>query len=319
MWVCQCGYSNPQVKPWCGGCSAHFSQVSWWNSSQSSRASLGWQRARSASRHRKGSKGSKGSKGKGAGKTDKELRGTYQKEEKEQQVARAFQPFTAAPKELDTPWQNSTPTSRLPRQSYFKEREEEKEEEGKETKEEANAEEEEAKEHAKALMSKNDLPKELKQALMKFTSKSAPEMTHADINKLKRLKAVIQRGKESLEKLEGRWMEFQRLSKLNWEQQKKEFLASREEELKQLKANQERLANLQREMASKATIEESSEEEDLKENSAFEEEMGVAPWDVELPEEDPDLMSDAPDKEANAMQPFARPKKISRVGEKKPK
>ena len=310
MWPCSCGCQNASSSQWCYGCSSHWS----WSTSKQSQTTA-WYRTRSASRHRKGAKGSKHAKGKGQGKVEKEAKNNQgQKGTEEQEVIRNFQPFTSADlKDKSEPWTNSTPTTRLPRSSASTALADETKE--KETIEDSE-EDEASKEHALALMDKKDLPPELRQALVKFTKKAAPEMTHSDLNRLRRLKNSIQKNKERIEVLDAKWMSFQKMSRTNWEQQKARFLSSREEEMAQLRTSQEKLAMLQKELATKATAEEEGEESEPQDMEEVETQMEAPPWEVDLPEDDFEEPGIGVNKESKALIPFSRPAKISRTGDK---
>ena len=315
MWACTCGAETSQYQQWCSGCNVHYTRTSWWTPTRPTRASSQrW--ARSVSRPRKGK--SKGAKGKGGGKyQEKSL------EEKEKEMAKAFQPFTSnSSKSSGEPWQASTPSTRLakPSNSSLGDAEDSKEKEDAPKTEADEAEEEEMREHAKALIDKTDLPQDLRQALVKFTARPQQELKHSDLNKLRRLRSVISKGKQRIETLDSKWMAFAQICQKNWAEQRKIFMTNRQEELQLLRQNQERLGFLQKELASKASAEDLTEEEEILDTDELMEGMPPAPWEIELPEdEEEELEPDVPDKESKVMQPFGRPAKKAKFDKEKNK
>ena len=314
MWACTCGAETSQYQQWCSGCNVHYSRTSWWTPTRPTRPSTQrW--GRSASRPRKG-KG-KGSKSKASGKNQETTA-----EEKEREVARAFQPFTSSSsKSTGEPWQVSTPSTKLAKPTNNGLREEGEEEKEATSKPEVDeAEEEEMRDHAKALMDKTSLPTELRQALVKFIARPQQELKHSDLNKLRRLRVVITKGKQRIEDMDHKWMNFAQICQKNWIEQRKRFIAERQEELNHLRQNQERLGFLQKELASKASAEDLTEEEEIQDTDELMESMPPAPWEVELPEgEEEELSAEEIDKGSKAMQPFGRPAKKAKVDKEKGK
>ena len=239
-------------------------------------------------------KGNKGAKGKGIQKGKETMK-------KEGSTAlRAFQPFASGTAQgEDAPWLASTPTSRLPRVN--KSGKKEPAEEAEQQEEEAN----ESLDQAKALLANGSIPDELKQALTKFTTKES-EVTHSDVSKLKRLKIAFAKQKDGLKALETQWEDFVQLSKSNWEYQRENFLQMRAEQVKILKATQEKMLQLQKEISDKATLEEEQEEEKFTENEEYTEEGPIPPWDIEIPDEDLDMEPVTP-AASKAMHPFGKP------------
>ena len=306
MWQCQCGGQNLSQHKWCSGCGMYYTQVRFWEISSRSPTTPKWKgaRARSASTTRK----TKGQKGKGQQK-GKNYKGERSEKEAKKGSYALFQPFTETPTE---PWVATTPSSRIPKNQAAastlgkdgnqKDKQEEME----------SVEDLEAQEHAKAILENTQLPAELRQALQKYTSKEPSEVTHADLNRLKRLKLAIQKGKDRITSLENTWMEFQKSSRMNWYAQQKRFLELRQEALETLQEQQERLGTLQQSLALKTAQEETEEDQEIPDNEAFLEGQELPPWEIEIPDDDNNMEEE--EEKPNALQPFGRPPKKLKKG-----
>ena len=217
-----------------------------------------------------------------------------------------FQPFTSEVN-VKEPWVASTPSTKMPARG--------KEDKSENAKEQGTLEEPldlEMQGHIDALLGSSNIPEEVKNAIIK--AKSQKPLTHSDLHKLQRLKGQVAKGRTAVKDLDQRWKKFVRLSKENWEAQKKQYLQDRSEAMTGLTESRTKLQELQKLVSEKAAIPDAEkEEEEVPEGSELENEI-TAPWEEEPEVDEMEEISSEEEvsKEPTSMLPFGRPSKLRR-------
>ena len=178
------------------------------------------------------------------------------------------------------PWEPTTPAKvttsmiAVPSSAATRDKREERE---KENKEEAQ-DQEEMKQHVQALVDAG-VPQELREQLKKWI-KEEPELTHGDVKKLRKYKAIVSQKEEELMTMDKKWQEFKQAAEKNWVQQRNLYQSGRKELLKQLKEARQKLGEHQKEVKERtAKTGPAEEDEESEKEDKEEEDQGVPPWE----------------------------------------